>query len=105
MTENKRFTEIASTGIVIDNITEKEYNCDMRIDDDFLHLINNLAEENKQLKYENDKLIDAIARVQQQAVWTRKENEQLQQQLQGILKLIRKIEDCTHDIKVIGDIE
>ena len=33
------------------------------------------------------------------------ENEQLKQQLQSILKLTKKIEDCTHDIKVIGDVE
>ena len=48
----KRFTEAVSTGIVTDNMTNKEYNCEMRIDDDFLHLINNLADENEQLKGE-----------------------------------------------------
>lgn len=33
------------------------------------------------------------------------ENEQLKQQLQSILKLTKKIEDCTHDMKLIGDVE
>lgn len=33
------------------------------------------------------------------------ENQELKQQLQSILKLTKKIEDCTHDIKVIGDVE
>ena len=49
MTE-KRFVETVSTGIVTDNMTNKEYNCEMRIDDDFLHLINNIVDENEQLK-------------------------------------------------------
>lgn len=30
------------------------------------------------------------------------ENEQLKQQMQTILKLTKKIEDCTYDIKIIG---
>ena len=50
MTENKRFVETVSTGIVTDNMTNKEYNCEMRIDDDFLNLVNTIAEENEQLK-------------------------------------------------------
>ena len=33
------------------------------------------------------------------------ENEQLKQQMQTILKLTKKIEDYTHDIKMIGDYE
>jgi len=49
MTE-KRFTETVSTGIVTDNVTKKEYNCEMRIDDDLLDLINALDEENTHLK-------------------------------------------------------
>ena len=60
MTE-KRFKETISTGIVTDTITGKEYNCEMRIDDKLLELLNELHEENKKLKqqveelYENDK--------------------------------------------------
>lgn len=49
MTE-KRFTETISTGIVTDNKTKIEYSCEMRIDDDFLNLVNTIAEENEQLK-------------------------------------------------------
>lgn len=33
------------------------------------------------------------------------ENEHLKQQMQTILKLTKKIEDCTHDMKLIGDVE
>ena len=33
------------------------------------------------------------------------ENEQLKKQLQSILKLTKKIEDYTHDIKMMGDVE
>ena len=43
---NKRFTETLSTGIVTDNVTGKEYNCEMRIDDKLLELLNELHEEN-----------------------------------------------------------
>ena len=47
MTE-KRFKEIVSTQKVIDNKTGKEYDC--LLDNDFYDLVNNLAEENEQLK-------------------------------------------------------
>ena len=46
----KRFVETLSTGIVTDIVTSKEYNCDMRIDDELLDLLNELHEENKSLK-------------------------------------------------------
>lgn len=48
----KRFTETVSTGIVTDHVTGKEYNCEMRIDDKLLELLNELHEENEQLKTE-----------------------------------------------------
>lgn len=60
MTENKRFVETVSTGVVTDNMANKEYNCDMRIDDDFLHLINNIADENEQLKKILNELSDML---------------------------------------------
>ena len=47
---NKRFKETFSTGIVTDTLTGKEYNCEMRIDDDFLELVNTISAENEQLK-------------------------------------------------------
>lgn len=49
---SERFTETISTGIVTDNKTGKEYNCEMRINDDFLNLVNTIAKENEQLKKE-----------------------------------------------------
>lgn len=49
MTE-KRFKEIISTQKVIDNHTGKEYDC--LLDNDLFELINEIAEENKQLKKE-----------------------------------------------------
>ena len=54
MIENKRFTETISTGIVIDNKTGMEYSCEMRINDDFLNLVNTIADENEQLKKEKE---------------------------------------------------
>ena len=46
----KRFTETLSTGIVTDHVTGKEYNCEMRIDDKLLELLNELSEENERLR-------------------------------------------------------
>ena len=51
MTE-KRFKETISTGIVTDTVTGKEYNCEYRVSNDFIELINQLAEENEELKGE-----------------------------------------------------
>ena len=49
---DKRFKETISTGIVTDTITGKEYNCEMRIDDELLEFLNKLSDENEQLKKE-----------------------------------------------------
>lgn len=46
----KRFIETLSTGIVTDHVTGKEYNCEMRIDDELLELLNELSEENERLR-------------------------------------------------------
>ena len=66
----ERFKETVSTGIVTDTVTGKEYNCEMRIDDDFLNLVNDLANENEQLKQLNipvneikDTVIDCKGRI------------------------------------------
>ena len=56
MTENKRFVETVSTGIVTDNKTGIEYSCEMRVDDDFLNLVNTIAEENELLKNKLDRI-------------------------------------------------
>lgn len=47
---NKRFKETISTGIVTDTLTGEEYNCEMRIHDDFLELVNTISAENERLK-------------------------------------------------------
>lgn len=52
-----RFTETLSTGIVRDNLTKKEYNCEMRIDDKLLELLNELAEENQEFRKRTKELI------------------------------------------------
>ena len=52
----KRFTETVSTGIVTDTLTGKEYNCEMRIDDELLELLNELHEEIEHLRKENNEL-------------------------------------------------
>ena len=49
MTE-QRFKETVSTGIVTDTITGKEYNCEYRINDELLELINKIDKENRELK-------------------------------------------------------
>ena len=75
--------------------------------------LNEVNDENEQLKkilgfLQNDNVSDIVdvLNYQENQMWKfQKENEQLKQQLQSILKLTRKIEDCIHDIKVIGDFE
>jgi len=52
----KRFIETLSTGIVTDTVTGKEYQCEMRIDDKLLELLNQIFDENEQLKQENERL-------------------------------------------------
>ena len=43
----KRFTEIISTQKIVDNVTGREY--DGLVEDDLLHLMNELADEKEQL--------------------------------------------------------
>ena len=57
---SERFTEIVSIGTVIDNVTCKEYNCEMRIDDKLLDLMNSLDIENRQLSFENEELEEEV---------------------------------------------
>lgn len=80
----KRFTETLSTGIVTDNVTGKEYECEMRIDDDLLGVMNNLHEENKQLKN------DATVLIQSNQEY-RKENARMQETLQKKEELLRSV--------------
>ena len=46
----KRFIETISTGVVTDKKTGKDYNCEMRIDDELLEVINDLDKENSFFK-------------------------------------------------------
>jgi hypothetical protein len=99
MTE-KRFKETISTGTVTDTVTGKEYKCEMRIDDDLLKLMNDLDEENTQLKKilnisKNDNVNDIldVLNLQQTRIWElNRENEQLKNNLSEIEKIINKIE-------------
>lgn len=66
-----------------------------------IDLLNDLYEENQALKsdrarYEEECRLDVFKELFEQ-------NEQLLKQLQSILKLTKKIEDYTYDIKLIGD--
>lgn len=56
----KRFTETLSTGIVTDHVTGKEYNCEMRIDDKLLELLNELHEENQYFKLKFRDMLEFI---------------------------------------------
>lgn len=62
MTE-KRFVETISTGIITDTVTGKEYNCEYRVSDEFLELINTIADENEQLKSENEQLRNELKQI------------------------------------------
>ncbi len=77
------------------------------------HKIHRMREQIKKLEYLyhyrtceierlNESEIDSYKR---EITTLEKENEQLKQQLTSILKLTKKIEDYTHDIKLIGDVE
>lgn len=81
----KRFKEIISTQKVIDNKTGKKYDC--LLDNNFYDLVNNLAEENKQLKRalkmeEEEAEVYNLDAMNYQNLYEqcKKENEQLQQE-------------------------
>ena len=99
MTE-KRFKIADYPTDIEDTQTGEKYPCSsygthMEIICDLLNELNN---ENEQLK-------DALNQRTEQCDKYYEENEQLKRQLQSIIKLTRKIEDCTHDVKLIGDLE
>ena len=69
-----------------------------------------IQKENEQLKSKNRGLQSELQIFKEDATHSNlqinklaDENEQLKQQLQSVLKLVKKIEDCTYDIKIIGD--
>ena len=92
---DKRFKETISTGIVTDTITGKEYNCEMRIDDKLLELLNELSEENqylKSLKWNQD-CINEISIGIQQRQSLEEENEQLKQTIAETEKMVQSTYD------------
>ncbi len=76
---NQRFTETLSTGIVTDNMTGKEYKCEMRIDDDLLELLNELYEEVENLKDVNTQCCNDYSAMRRDVLRYKEENEQLKQ--------------------------
>ena len=92
----KRFTEIVSTQKVIDNLTNNEYHC--LIDDELLELLNELHDENKQLKEQRHEDINDLSVIAMKYKAIEKENERLKLELQRIydvatLKKARDIVD------------
>jgi hypothetical protein len=85
---DKRFTEIVSIGIVTDNVTGKEYNCEMRIDDELLELLNELHEENQELKRLVKVTVKDYTDLKQSFDLIDKENEQLKQDNNALIHLL-----------------
>ena len=56
----ERFTETFSTGIVTDNLTGKEYNCEYRIDDELIDFLNKQDKQIQQLLTEIEDNIDGF---------------------------------------------
>lgn len=114
MTE-KRFIETISTGIVHDNQTGKKYNCEYRINDEFLELINTLAEENQLLIEDTEKhrklaiqFDNRNKELVSENALLEKENEQLKQQKQilyGEIDLLKSfIEKQGFKVKLDSDV-
>lgn len=82
----KRFTETVSTGIVTDNLTGKEYNCEMRISDQLLEVINNLHEENMFLKEERQEDIKDFEKLL-------KKNQKLEKLVKSLQKELNNCEE------------
>lgn len=66
----ERFIETISTGVVTDTITGKEYKCEMRIDDEFLELVNHIDEENERLKQQLNEAVKQIHLVHMQSMFS-----------------------------------
>lgn len=79
MTE-KRFVETISTGIVTDNVTGKEYLCEMRIDDELLELLNELDKENQDLATKKEDAEYELLHLKEKYEELLEENEQLKRQ-------------------------
>ena len=114
---------------IIDTWNSPNGNCNDKLTwKELCNTLNELYEENERLKKENQRMTDKIAiggwnmrfSIQGQAIKHygelltldmicemlndyAEENEELIEKMETILKLTEKIEDCTHDIKMITD--
>lgn len=79
MTE-KRFVETLSTGIVTDNVTGKEYLCEMRIDDELLELLNELDKENQDLATKKEDAEYELLHLKEKYEELLEENERLKEE-------------------------
>ena len=114
----KRFTETFSTGIVTDNITGKEYNCEMRIDKELLDLLNELDEryvdefslretlqqDLQRIEKENEMIPNTIE-IMEANIQLKEENEQLKKEVESKQRVINAYEQYVNDLKEDGVIE
>lgn len=99
MTE-KRFTEIVSTQKVIDNQTGREYYC--LIDDELLDLLNELAEENKQLCNDCSILVQSNQEYRTKNKELEERNKSLASELDSKQRVIDSCDDFISELKKDG---
>ena len=100
----KRFTETVSTGDVRDNLTGKEYRCEYRIDEEFLELVNDIAEESKQLKQFKEQNIQEYLKLKNICNNCKKENKQLKSAIKKVIELLEEEVDLFSDKAIEHDI-
>lgn len=103
MTNIKRFQWV----FIKDSVVEFQDNGFVRVcnSERLEEFLNELAKENEEI---NESVVSIAKEYSEQEIiidMLQNENEQLKQQLQSLLKLTKKIEDCTYDMKLIGDVE
>lgn len=104
MTENKRFTHQRTDYYNFSNILDNGKwvaLCHVDCEDDFVNLLNNSSEENKQLKMENNSL---KLLVQGWEALDEEKDEQLNKQNQALKKLKKENEQLKQKIKSINEI-
>lgn len=104
MTENKRFTHQRTDYYNFSDILDNGKwvgICHVDCEDDFVNLLNNSSEENKQLKMENNSL---KLLVQGWEALDEEKDEQLNKQNQALKKLKKENEQLKQKIKSINEI-
>lgn len=104
MTENKRFTHQRTDYYNFSDILDNGKwvgICHVDCEDDFVNLLNNSSEENKQLKMENNSL---KLLVQGWEALDEEKDEQLNKQNQSLKKLKKENEKLKQKIKSINEI-